>query len=258
MAALRLLWWRSRLVGLAVHAYLVRDVLIDTGFPAVENEIAEIARERPLRGAVVTHQHEDHAGNVERLATLDVPLGMSDATRDVVTAPQSIGFYRHFTWRAMRPLLTAHEPFRDDALELIGTPGHSADHHVVWDHHTHSLFAGDLFLGVKVRVAHAYESPSKLVASLRAMANRKPRRVFCAHRGLLRDGARALSAKADWLEAFIARVHTLHRGGANAIEIRARTLGARGLVHWFSAGDYSPDNLVRAVIRELVDDETQP
>lgn len=253
--ALRLTWWRSRLVGLAVHAFIVRDVLIDTGFPALEGEIAEIVSERRPRGALVTHQHEDHAGNVERLAALGIPLGMSDATRAVVSAEQSIGFYRHFTWRAMRPLRTPHETFHDDSLELVQAPGHSADHHVVWDHQTDSLFAGDLFLGVKVRVAHSYESPSGLVASLRAMANRKPRRVFCAHRGLVPGGAGALHAKADWLEALIARVTALHREGAKASEIRVRALGAHGLVHWFSAGDYSPDNLVRAIIRECNDDD---
>jgi glyoxylase-like metal-dependent hydrolase (beta-lactamase superfamily II) len=247
----KLTWWRSRLIGFAVHVFIVRDVLIDTGFPAVAHEVTALARSHRVRGALVTHQHEDHAGNVEPLAAAGVPLGMSAATREIVSRPQSIGFYRRFTWRSMPPLAASDAQFAEESLELVPTPGHSADHHAVWDHRTDTLFAGDLFLGVKVRVAHSYEQPRQLVASLRAMAGRRPRRVFCAHRGLVQQGASALTAKADWLDDVIERIGTLHVSGADATEIRQRVLGNRRLAHWFSAGDYSPDNIVRAVIRDL-------
>jgi endoribonuclease LACTB2 len=250
VSQLRLTWWRSRLIGFAVNVYVVREALIDTGFPAVEEDVLGFAREHRIRGALVTHQHEDHAGNVERLAASGIPLGMSTLTREVVSRQQRIGFYRKFTWQSMRALRSPVEPFIDETLELVPTPGHSHDHHVVWDRSTDTLFAGDLFLGVKVRVAHSYENPRQLVASLRAMTSRKPRRVFCAHRGLVPRGASALKAKADWLEELIERIGQLHASGALENEIRKRVLGDRGLAHWFSAGDYSPDNLVKAVLRE--------
>jgi endoribonuclease LACTB2 len=250
VSQLRLTWWRSRLIGFAVNVFVVRDALIDTGFPAVEADVLEFARERRIRGALVTHQHEDHAGNVERLAASRLPLGMSALTHEVVSREQRIGFYRKFTWQSMHALRSPVEPFSDETLELVPTPGHSHDHHVVWDHRTDTLFAGDLFLGVKVRVAHSYENPRQLVASLRAMTSRKPRRVFCAHRGLVPGGASALKAKADWLEELIERIGRLHASGISDNEIRRRVLGDRGLAHWFSVGDYSPDNLVKAVLRE--------
>lgn len=238
------------MIGLAVHTFAVRDVLVDTGFPAVECDVTEFVREHGIRGVLVTHQHEDHAGNVQSLAANGVPLGMSALTHGAVTRQQSIGFYRRFTWRSMRPLRHTYQPFSDDTLELVHAPGHSHDHHIVWDHLTDTLFAGDLYLGVKVRVAHSYENPRELVASLRAMANRKPRRVFCAHRGLVQNGAGALEAKANWLDDLMDRIRRLHDAGLGNTEIRRRALGKRGLTHWFSAGDYSPDNLVQAVLRE--------
>jgi glyoxylase-like metal-dependent hydrolase (beta-lactamase superfamily II) len=250
VSQLRLTWWRSRLIGFAVNVFVVRDVLVDTGFPAVEEDVACFAREHRVRGALVTHQHEDHAGNVERLAASGVPLGMSSLTHEVIARQQRIGFYRKFTWQSMRPLRSPFELFRDDSLELVHTPGHSHDHHVVWDCHTDTLFAGDLFLGVKVRVAHSYENPRQLISSLRAMTKRKPRRVFCAHRGFVPNGASALEAKADWLEGIIERIGQLHTSGVSENEIRKRVLGERSLAHWFSAGDYSPDNLVKAALRE--------
>ena len=250
VSQLRLTWWRSRLIGFAVNVFVVRDALIDTGFPAVEKDVVRFAREHNIRGALVTHQHEDHAGNVEPLAAGGVPLRMSALTHDVIAHEQHIGFYRKFTWQSMRPLRTQFEAFSDDSLELVSTPGHSHDHHVVWDRHTDTLFAGDLFLGVKVRVAHTYENPRQLVSSLRAMTKRNPKRVFCAHRGLIPNGARALEAKADWLEGIMERIAQLHASGVSDNEIRKRVLGERGLAHWFSVGDYSPDNLVKAALRE--------
>jgi glyoxylase-like metal-dependent hydrolase (beta-lactamase superfamily II) len=151
--SLRLTWPRSRMVGYAVHAYVVRGVLVDTGFPGVARDVLAFARERRIRGALVTHQHEDHAGNVEALARAGVPLGIDGRTLEVVSRPHPIGFYRHFTWRAMPVLRARFEPFTDPSLPLLPTPGHSDDHHVVWDETSDTMFAGDLFLGVKVRVA---------------------------------------------------------------------------------------------------------
>ena len=250
VVALRLSWWRSRLISFAVHVYVVRGVLIDTGFPAVEGDVIGYARAHRIRGAIVTHQHEDHAGNVEALARAGIPIGIDARTLQAVAGEHAIGLYRHFTWRAMHPLRSPYEPFADATLQPVHTPGHSDDHHVVWDAGTHTLFAGDLFLGVRTRVAHPHEDPRRLVQSLRAAIALGPARVFCAHRGLVRDGARALAAKADWMEATIAQVDALAREGAPAAEIRSRVLGPRGWIHWTSAGDYSPDNFVRAVLRD--------
>jgi len=248
--AMRLSWRRSRVGGYSVFAYRVRGVLIDCGFPGVAPDIAALVRESRPRGVLLTHQHEDHAGNIEMLVQAGLPVGVSDATLTAIRVQHRIGLYRHFTWSAMRPLHTPITPFVDDSLQLIFAPGHSPDHHVVWDDLTHSLFAGDLFLGVKVRVMHAYESPADTVASIRALLLRHPKRVFCMHRGLLADGARALSAKADWMERAIEQIVRLSLKGHAFAEIRRAVLGPRGLTHYITAGDYSPDNFVRAALRD--------
>ena len=250
VASHRLTWWRSRTIGYGVHVYAVRGVLIDTGFPAVARDIRALVRSARVRGAMVTHQHEDHAGNIELLASLGLPIAIGDLTRGAISAPHPIGLYRQYTWRAMTPLRSPIAPFHDASLELVPTPGHSVDHHVVWDHDTATLFAGDLFLGVKVRIAHPYEDPCAAVRSLRAMIARRPLRMFCGHRGAVRDPIGALTAKADWTDALITDIERLHREGADHTEIRRRLLGPRGRVHWISRGDYSPDNIVRAVLRD--------
>ena len=240
---------RTRLVGYSVSAYLVRGVLVDTGFPAVAADVARLFSELRPQGAAVTHTHEDHAGNVELLARRGVPIAMSDATRAGVRAVRPIGFYRRFTWGAMAPLASPVVPLDLSAagLTLLPTPGHSADHHAVWDPSAETLFGGDLFLGVKVRVAHPGENPRLLARTLRQVAELRPRRLFDAHRGLVEDATAALLAKADWLEETIGQIDRRVAEGWSDRAIRQDVLGREEPAGYFSRGDYSRLNLVRAV-----------
>ena len=73
-------------MGYEVSAYLSRGVLIDTGFPRVLGDLAAwFSAARPV-GAIVTHAHEDHAGNVEWLSGR-VPIQLSPDTERMVRAP---------------------------------------------------------------------------------------------------------------------------------------------------------------------------
>ena len=241
----------SRLVGFSVSAYVVHDVLVDTGFPGAEREllawVASLGAR--LRGAMVTHKHEDHAGNVEALARRGVPLVMSAATLRAVRDVSPIGFYRRFTWRSMVPLVSEPVAFDPAPLRLVPTPGHSPDHHAVWDPETGTLFGGDLFLGVKVRIAHPGEDPRRLARSLRDAAALAPAHLIDAHRGPVADPVAALRAKADWLEATLADVDRLLDAGWEDAAIRQAVLGREELAGWFSRGDYSRINFVRAARR---------
>lgn len=239
---------RSRLVGYSVSAYLVRGVLIDTAFPAVELDLLQAVRPRDLRGILVTHKHEDHAGNIEALARLGIPIGISEATRRAVSAPPPIGLYRRWTWGAMRPLASPVTPFASDDLTLVQTPGHSSDHHVVWDVTNDTVFAADLFLGVKVRLAHPGEDVRKTVESLRRVIGMHPKRLFDGHRGLIKDARDALTAKADWLEQTIERIDTLVRGGADEARVMREIMRREEFAGYFSANDYSRRNFVRSVM----------
>jgi glyoxylase-like metal-dependent hydrolase (beta-lactamase superfamily II) len=240
---------RSRLVGYSVSAYLVRGALVDTGFPAVAGDVARLVDELRPRGAVVTHKHEDHAGNAELLARRGVPLALGDATRATVQHVAPIGFYRRFTWGSMPALASQVTPFDPAAagLALVPAPGHSVDHHVVWDAETRTVFGGDLFLGVKVRVAHPGENPRLLVETLRQIADLRPLRLFDAHRGPVENAVGALRAKAAWLEETIGRIDRRVAEGWSDRAIRGDVLGREAMTGYFSRGDYSRLNLVRAV-----------
>jgi glyoxylase-like metal-dependent hydrolase (beta-lactamase superfamily II) len=240
---------RSRLINYSVSAYLVRGVLVDCGFPALRSEVTRLLDAERLRGVMITHRHEDHAGNAELVASRGIPLAASAGTLASLRSPARIGFYRRFTWGSMEPLRSPVTPLFVSDLQLLPAPGHSSDLHVVWDAETRTLFGSDLFLGVKVRVAHANEDPRRLVESLRMALRLGPARLFDGHRGLVTAPSDALPAKIAWMEETIGRIDRRLESGDDDEAIARAVLGRRPLIEVVSRGDYSRLNFVRALRR---------
>jgi glyoxylase-like metal-dependent hydrolase (beta-lactamase superfamily II) len=247
---LRLRSWQGTLTGYEASAYVVRGVLVDTGFRRVKRELLSAIDAIAPRGAIVTHWHEDHAGNAPALAARGLPLHMHERCEATLRARPSIRGYRHLVWGATPRLDVSLVAFDPAPLQVLALPGHTADHLVVWDAERRILVSGDLFLGVKVRVAHASESPRQLLTSLRTAAALSPRLMLDAHRGVIDNPARLLAAKIDWMEHTIGSIVELRERGASDHEIRQRVLGREAFVGWMSRGEYSKLALVRAVLRE--------
>jgi glyoxylase-like metal-dependent hydrolase (beta-lactamase superfamily II) len=237
-------------VGYDVSAYVLRGVLVDTGFPRVSDEFLAATRGIALRGAVVTHWHEDHSGNAPALAAAGMPLALDPRCEATLRARPDVAFYRFAIWGRTARLDAPIVPFDPTPLQLIPTPGHTPDHQVVWDGERGIVASGDLFLGVKVRVAHEHESPKLVVDSLRRVAALEPRLLLDAHRGPLTNVVPLLRAKIDWMEETIGEMLALAHAGATEREIRRRVLGGEELVGWASFGEYSKLAFVRAVLRE--------
>lgn len=246
----------SRAFGYSVSAFLTRGVLIDTGFPAVRADItAFLERTRPA-GVILTHQHEDHAGNLAVVAQKNLPFSASPQTLAALRPAERAGLYRRIVWGTLQTPPESFPDFEHDAMALIHAPGHSDDHHVVWDADRETLFAADLFLGVKVRVARPGENPRLLIHSLRAAAALNPRVMFDSHRGLVTNPVWALNAKADWLEEMVAAIDTRIAAGGDDAAITREVLGTEDYVGYVSGGDLSKRNFVRAVRATLKSGES--
>jgi glyoxylase-like metal-dependent hydrolase (beta-lactamase superfamily II) len=249
---LRMTSWRGRLVGYDVSAYLVRGLLIDTGFPHVAAHFDRFLGEhrRKIRGVIVTHWHEDHAGNAALVAERKVPMAIAPRTlAQLAESAASIRFYRRFLWGAAPPVGAVIPPLASDGLRLIETPGHTADHQVAWDEARETLFSGDLFLGVKVRATFPDENPRQLVSTLHDVAALRPKRMFDAHRGPVPDPTSALLAKADWLADTIMRIDAKIDAGWDDGAIQRAVLGRERVVGVISGGEYSKMTFVQAVRR---------
>lgn len=250
----------SRLAGYEVSAFLTHGVLVDIGFPRIAPEMHRFLLERKPDGVMLTHSHEDHAGNAPLAAALDLPIAASDDALQTLHAAPRIEFYRRLVWGQPAPLPARRDKpaFEHALLRFIPTPGHSRDHQVVWDEERETVFGGDLFVGVKVRLAHADEDPREQVRSLRTVAALRPRRLFDAHRGLITDPAPALLAKADWMDDMSVEIERRIAAGWSDRAIARHLLGREESVHYVSAGHYSRINFVRAVRRVSLDHTVIP
>ena len=242
--------WRGRAVGYEVSAYVLDGVLVDSGFPGAGPALLGAVGGLAPRGAVITHWHEDHSGSAPALARLGVPVMMHPGCEATLRARPRIGAYRRFVWgrtERLREKLTAFDPW---PLRVLATPGHTSDHLVVWDAARRIVANGDLFLGVKVRVAHLHESPAALLQSLRTIAALQPRILLDAHRGVVENATAVLVAKIAWLEETMGAVRALAANGCSERAIQYRVLGREPLVGLASLGEYSKRSLVRAILRE--------
>ncbi len=236
----------SRALGFKVSAFVVRGFLIDTGFPRMAGPLGAALDRVALEGALVTHWHEDHAGNLALLTGRGLPVAMSRETLDLFPRTFDLPRYRRAIWGnaappAAGPVPAAH-PF-----EIVPTPGHSPDHVAVHDPETGAVFGGDLFLGVRSSIVHPGEDPRAMLTSVRRVLALEPKVYFDAHRSLVRDPVGALRAKAEWLEATIAAIEDGVRRGEPDAVIQARVIGRDGMIAVASAGEMSKRNFVAAI-----------
>ena len=244
---LRMYTWRSRAAGLDVSAYVLRNVMIDTGFPRAWSDLESVLPSLGLRGAIVTHEHEDHAGNAPQLAARGVPLCLDPRTERTLRERPDILAYRKIIWGHPTSPLGDVIPFVTAPLEFIPTPGHSDDHHAVWDPETESVFSGDLWLGVRSRAMHHHEEPHRIVESLRRVLALRPKHLFDAHRGEVPTPVEALEAKIDWMRETIGAIERRLSEGWSDAAILREVLGGEERSAYVSAGEYARINFVRAV-----------
>jgi glyoxylase-like metal-dependent hydrolase (beta-lactamase superfamily II) len=241
----------SRLVGLDVSAYIVRGVMIDTGFHHARHALARAVDTLGVRGAIVTHWHEDHAGNVALLAKRGLPIAVRGDTEATLRERPEVQLYRRLVWGHPPALVPPLVSFEHRGLRGVHTPGHTLDHQVVWDEDTGTLFSGDLWLGVRARIVHRSEDPYRIIESLRIALALAPDRMFDAHRGLVERPVQALQAKIDWLGEALETIERRIAAGASDRAIVREVLGGEELSGIVSLGDYSRRNLVAAVRRRL-------
>jgi glyoxylase-like metal-dependent hydrolase (beta-lactamase superfamily II) len=234
--------------------YRLGTTVIDTGPPNQWAVVRDFLQDRKVDRVLVTHHHEDHSGNGERLqrelgSTVFVPPSGVVFARD--------GFplraYQRVIWGKPRTFVA--EPVPDSLnlgegfhLRAIHAPGHSPDMTCYLETEHGWLFTGDLYIGSRPRFLRADESVDEQIESLQRVLNLEFETLFCAHRGVVSDGHRALRAKLDYLLALRDEVRHLHGEGRSVGEITRALLGREGVMSLITFYHFSKRNLVRACL----------
>ena len=148
----------------AINAYLIGDVLVDTGVKQSAGTIAGLLEGREISAIALTHAHGDHAGAMKELAErLGVPVWCGARDREatesgrVVLAPafrrprlnSLIGATAGFDGAPVERTLAEGDPLTA-GFTVLDTPGHSPGHVSFWREADRTLICGDVFFNMHV------------------------------------------------------------------------------------------------------------
>ncbi|MBI4513961.1 MAG: MBL fold metallo-hydrolase [Gemmatimonadetes bacterium] len=249
-------WTRvSRSFGYDVSAYaLDGGVLIDSGFRHGWKGERQHAVQWAGKLCTLTHHDEDHAGGAPLLASHGARILAPEGARPLLRVRRDLYPYQRLVWGTPRPVeaepLPEMVPYDGRILRVVATPGHSHDHVVFFEPERRWLFSGDLFIGVRLRLARRHENLPQLINSLRSALALEPDIMFDAHAGVVSHAGSALGAKVQWLLDLQGEARRLRTSGHSVPDIRRRLLGREGPITWMTFGDFSKENVIRSLLGE--------
>lgn len=248
-------------LNMKVACYRIGRTLIDTGPPNQWRTVRRFAQEQDdehgIDRIVLTHHHEDHAGNAARLQeTLDVPVYAPEASLDRLREGYSLETYRWIVWGRPRPVEAEPVPERltladGTTLRTLPAPGHTDDMvcYLAEDHGL--LFSADLYVTQRPQYLRFDEHAPRFIESIHSVLEHDFQTVLCSHRGVLENGRRALAEKVKYMEALCGVVRRRYRYDKVAVpEITDEILGREGMLYWVTGGDFSKHNLIASCLHE--------
>lgn len=238
--------------------YRIGHTLIDTGpknrWWTVRRFVDAQHAEHGIERVVLTHHHEDHAGNAFRIKKrFDVPVFAPEASLEPLAEGFPMKWYRRLIWGKPKPVAAKPVPTRlalenGRHLHAIPTPGHADDMVCYLVPEEGWLFTADLFIAREPKYLRYDEDVLQLIDSLRRVLQYDFEVVFCGHRGVLENGRQALRDKLLYLEALCGVILRRHESGESTNYITEQMLGRDGRLHWITGGDFSKKHLVRSCL----------
>lgn len=239
---------------LSVYCYLIDDVLIDTAQRNCKRKVLQTFESEQIDKILLTHWHEDHSGNTQKLAARHNAKVYAPVQRvQKLIKGFKVLPYERFLFGKIRPITEKINPLpetiitKKHILTPIFTPGHSTDHTVYLEEDKGWLFAGDLFVGVEIKFFRKGEEFWPQVASFKKVLNYDFDVIFCGHNPRLADGKEWLQRKLQYFEDFGGSVRELHEQGYSVKEIiKNMNIKENQLVRLLTSNDVSLYYMVEA------------
>jgi glyoxylase-like metal-dependent hydrolase (beta-lactamase superfamily II) len=238
------------------HFFYIDGLLIDTGPQNIAAEVRNIIRQLAVKQVVITHQHEDHTGNISFFEQeLGIPVFAHPETIRVVKQPPKIQIYRHLMWGAPPPAKPLPVGTRVDtdkfSLKVIHTPGHSIDHTSYFEPVNRWLFCGDLFLGENLTGFMSGENIAEHFVSLKKVILLNPEYLFCGLKGRIENATSRLLRKYRQWWSIGMKVKKLYQSGASHQKIIRDVFGREILFFYFSQSNWGRRYMLETIIDNL-------
>lgn len=238
-----------------VYAFLVGDVLIDTGTNRAGHEFLEALKGRRIAGIINTHHHEDHIGNnADVQQHFGINIYAHPLTLPYLENPRlnDLHLYQRIVWDWPRPskgeAIGASVKAGPYHLEVIHSPGHAEDHICLYEPDKKWLFTGDLFCGTNFVYLRQDENYLQILDTLKKLSALNIETIFCNLKGVVKDGKIALAKKISTMERLRDDVFKLRDQGLSPYRIRQKVLGREDARHFFTRGHYSKQNTVDSIL----------
>lgn len=239
-----------------VAAYLVDGLLIDSGCRHTADELLKFLEEHTLKLAVNTHYHEDHIGANQQLKErFNIRIFAHSEAVPLIHQVPKLYPYQEIVWGYPKPtevnclageLETDH--FRFEAIE---TPGHCKGHIALVEAEKGWCFSGDLFVSEKPKVVRPEENIKEIIRSMKKLIDLNTDRLvlFTSMGNVVYDGRTALQSCIEYFQELSIRAKRLEKKGYSIGAIREEVFGGEHYLAGFTDGQFSSDNLIRAVLR---------
>ncbi len=237
-----------------VYCYIVDDHLIDTGPSLARKKLTAIFQDLPIEKIILTHTHEDHSGNAAFLKNiLNVQVYGHQKAVDIMAEGFSILPYQKLMFGPADVLkmevLDNQLQTENYSFDVYHTPGHAPEHIVLHEPTKGWLFAGDLYVGERIKYFRKGESLRQQIKSLKQIVALDFDTVFCGHNPVLQAGKSRIKNKLKYFEELESSIHHYYGKGYSIEEIMKRTgIKNERNVSMITFGDVKSEYLVRSVI----------
>lgn len=243
-----------------VAAYLVDNLLIDTGCHHTAEELLAYLKDKPIKQAFITHYHEDHIGGCALLQQqLSLNLLAQPLTIELAGNTPALYPYQELVWgypetANIEPLPGNELKTANHTFKVINTPGHSPDHTVLIEPEYGWCFSGDLFVSEKIKVLRPEENVYEIMQSLHKLleydlAADKELALYTSIGKIVPKGRGAIKACLDYLQSIGLEAGRLRREENLSTEkIVDRLFGGESTMVTLTDGQFAGKNLIDSLL----------
>lgn len=235
--------------------YRIGSTLIDAGPSNQWSTIKRVLKPLDITTLLITHHHEDHSGNANRISKLKKLLPYApELGQKKLANGYPTPLLQKLIWGSPLKvttqtlptslLINQNSPSQAEVI-AIPTPGHAKDLTCLFFPELKYLFSGDMYISKSLKYLRIDENLEQLISSLERLIGLDFEILFCPHRGIVERGKQALIEKRDNLLNLCRQSQQLMAQGLSEADIVIQLLGPEDRLAKMSKYNISKGNLIR-------------